>query len=66
MKTSLHILAEKANCTVGTAARILITGKRPAVWGRKHGKVVKTILAASTPRLLKQAEFINRRELSGI
>lgn len=66
MNTQLHILAKKANSTVGCAARILITGKAPAVWGGKHQGTVDTILAASTPRLLKQAEFINRLELNGI
>ena len=64
--TTLHKLAASLNFEVGTAARIIIAGKAPASWGPQANKrkVVKALLAAVTPRLKAQAEFINRRQLA--
>ena len=62
--TLLHTIAASLNIEVGTAARIIINGKAPKVWGRRHSGKVKALLAQSTPRLEKQAAFINHRQFA--
>lgn len=64
--TTLHKIAASLNIDVGAAARIIITGKAPTVWGRNANRSqrVKSLLAAVTPRLKAQAEFINRRQFA--
>lgn len=62
--TTLHKIAAKLNIEVGTAARIIIKGKAPAVWGHRYSDKVQALLSQVTPRLQKQAEFINQRQLS--
>jgi hypothetical protein len=62
--TTLHNIAANLNIEVGTAARIIIKGKAPSVWGNRHSETVTALLSQVTPRLRGQAEFINRRQLS--
>jgi hypothetical protein len=62
--TTLHNIAANLNIEVGTAARIIIKGKAPSVWGNRHSETVEALLSQVTPRLRGQAEFINRRQLS--
>lgn len=62
--TTLHKIAASLKIEVGTAARIIIKSKAPAVWGHRHSEKVQALLSQVTPRLRGQAEFINKRQLS--
>lgn len=62
--TALHRLACHLNVDLGTAARIILRGKGPACWRGRHRRTVRALLGARTPRLEKQAAFIERRQTS--
>jgi len=62
LPTTLHRIAYSLQIEVGCASRILLRGKAPAAWaGRNEGKA-RELLSHTTPRLLKQAEYINRQQ----
>jgi hypothetical protein len=64
LPTTLHRIAYSLQIEVGCAARILLRGKAPSVWaGRNNGKV-RELLSFATPRLLKQAEYINKQRIA--
>jgi len=63
LPTKLHRIAHSLQIEVGCAARILLCGKAPVAWKGRNKNKVSELLSFSSPLLIKQAEFINRRQL---
>ena len=64
LPTKLHRIANSLQLEVGCAAQILIRKKAPASWKGRNKNKVSELLSFSSPLVIKQAEFINRRQLA--